>query len=506
MSDPTPTRALGANAPRKRTRKVSHLTDEQIQQKRIVDRRAQRAFRQRTKDCISTLERQFAELKETCDQKENELQKVYKKNANLANCLEAVLNLVSTAVSQNRVDLGGSSAIANFPPLESINARHGNDSSSLSEIDEDDGMHLGDEVIDIDSNSNSDSNSATHDQNWHLPPPPTVDVGQATGDLETGGHHFTTVDRQTNPHHHDHVRIRGTIGNDGNNGADGLQDNAPASPSGPPSPPRSNRIVQTEQHALDHPTGPSIATDNSHEPHYQPCPHIPTPASSTMESSHSHTASSPPFSVLPAHQSSTCPLDQILLDFLKSSRNAISSGQSIQTVVGPQKPTVAALIDDGRVDSVHPLSGIMSRVLSTFPFVELPERLAFFYLMSHTMRWQIHSTKENYESMPSWLRPTVTQITTAYPMWIDNIPWPRVRDILIENPDKYPFQLFSDYYSQHVTINWKFDNLDAVADIENEAVLHSIFEKHIRKLSNWTVSPEFQSCFPAITSAIYNQE
>ncbi|KAH7131718.1 hypothetical protein B0J13DRAFT_678753 [Dactylonectria estremocensis] len=504
MSDPTPTRALGANGPRKRTRKVSHLTDEQIQQKRIVDRRAQRAFRQRTKDCISTLERQFAELKETCDQKENELQKVYKKNANLANCLEAVLDLVSTAVSENRVDLGGSSGSSRLHPVGSSNARHGNDSGSPSEIGEDDGMHLEDEVIDIDSNSNSDSDSANHDQSWPLPPPPIVDVGQANVDLETDGHHFSTVNRLESPCHHQ--SIPGTEGNNGNNASHVLQDNVPVSPPGPPSPPGSNHIVRAEQHPLDHPTGPSIATDNSHESHYQPCPHIPTPASSTQESSNSHTASSPPFSVLPSHQSSTCPLDQILLDFLTSQRNAIASGQSILTIVGPQKPTVAALIDDSRVDSVHPLSGIMSRVLSTFPFVELPERLAFFYLMSHTMRWQIHSTKENYEAMPSWLRPTVTQITTTYPMWIDNIPWPRVRDILIENPEKYPFQLFSDYYSQHVTINWKFDSLDAVADIENEAVLHSIFEKHIRKLSNWTVSPEFQSCFPVITSAIYNQE
>jgi hypothetical protein len=63
--------------------------------------------------------------------------------------------------------------------------------------------------------------------------------------------------------------------------------------------------------------------------------------------------------------------------------------------------------------------------------------------------------------------------------------------MLIENPDDHPFELFSQYYSQNVSVNWQFDSLDAISDVDNEVVLHSIFEKHIRNLKNWTVTTDF---------------
>lgn len=76
--------------------------------------------------------------------------------------------------------------------------------------------------------------------------------------------------------------------------------------------------------------------------------------------------------------------------------------------------------------------------------------------------------------------------------------------MLIENPEEYPFELFSEYYCQNVSVNWKFDSLDAISDIDNDAVLHSIFEKHIRNLKHWTVSSEFRARFPEMMSALYS--
>lgn len=125
--------------------------------------------------------------------------------------------------------------------------------------------------------------------------------------------------------------------------------------------------------------------------------------------------------------------------------------------------------------------------------------------------------------MPPWLRPTVTQITVRHAPWIDNIPWygclsgrpahpahtslrPGVRDAIIEKPDEHSFEVFSQYYSENVRINWTFDSLDAVSDSDSEVVLHSIFEKHVCNLKNWTVLPEFLRRFPAMTSAIYSRD
>ena len=114
---------------------------------------------------------------------------------------------------------------------------------------------------------------------------------------------------------------------------------------------------------------------------------LPTPCSTTIMSTRNENAI---FTVMPPHLAPTCPLDQILVDFRNSRRELISKGAACETILGPRKPTVKALIDTNLVESVHPLSGIMSRVLSTFPFVGMTEKFAFFYLMCLTIRvsWQ----------------------------------------------------------------------------------------------------------------------
>lgn len=96
-----------AASSRKRSRAVSNLTEEQIQHKRNVDRRAQRAFRQRNKECITNLELQFsqlqgtcAELRETCSQKDAQIDSMRDENQSLITCLEAISELVAKALRQ----------------------------------------------------------------------------------------------------------------------------------------------------------------------------------------------------------------------------------------------------------------------------------------------------------------------------------------------------------------------------------------------------------------------
>jgi hypothetical protein len=65
--------AIDPRANKKRIRTISELTEEQIQQKRQVDRKAQRAFRQRTRDRIADLECQVAQLQQSSSRRESEL-------------------------------------------------------------------------------------------------------------------------------------------------------------------------------------------------------------------------------------------------------------------------------------------------------------------------------------------------------------------------------------------------------------------------------------------------
>jgi hypothetical protein len=109
----------------------------------------------------------------------------------------------------------------------------------------------------------------------------------------------------------------------------------------------------------------------------------------------SHAGITPVFTVLPAHVAATCPLDQILLGFLSSRRDMISEGMPADVVVGPLKASVKALVHTELATDVHPLSRVMSEVLSTYPMVGTAERMALFHLMHQTMRvGTLHSSRE----------------------------------------------------------------------------------------------------------------
>lgn len=117
------------------------------------------------------------------------------------------------------------------------------------------------------------------------------------------------------------------------------------------------------------------------------------------------------------------------------------------------------------------------------------------------------------------------QITVPHASWIDNIPWyvpleiakpiptdfvpferPRVRDLLIEHPEKYPFAAFSELYSQNITVNWPYEDMDTVSTHAENIQFNNIFEKHVRKLSNWTVSEPFKDYLPEMIPAIYEKD
>ncbi|CAI7650581.1 unnamed protein product [Penicillium crustosum] len=199
--------------------------------------------------------------------------------------------------------------------------------------------------------------------------------------------------------------------------------------------------------------------------------------------------------------------DQILLDFIASRQSMLARGISPATVLGPEQLCPRDLLEPRTVESTsHAISRVMADVLTTFPHVNLPEKLAFMYLMHLTTRWQVSPNDGSYARMPVWLRPTVTQITVPHAAWIDNIPWPRVRDILIQKPDRYPFAVFSELYSQYVSINWPFDPEDIVVDTGDGPSLNTIFEKHIQRLSNWVAPRQFREYFSEWTSDVYVDE
>ncbi|KAJ4985453.1 BZIP transcription factor [Stagonosporopsis vannaccii] len=508
--------------PKKRARVISSLTEEQLQHKRNVDRKAQRAFRQRTKDSIEKLEQQLASINQKAAESDAKLQQelaaVRRSNQTLQQCLERISELASTAVraiahgDDTEHDRTSGRSPEHSTVAHTGDASHQNEAATGSNQSHNAAPNASRLVTPLTSENDSSSGNVLNDTHYEAErspsmllidttppsqPQPSVhsfDLSQQQQSISPQAHGsvggpMSPIYHQGEPSHHiSPTSLAGTRASYISSSAG--QQYATIDPG------LEERSLN--QYDLAQPAQHDMCNGMQMSPHAADS----APTVSSAQSLHSDPVSI----VLPSHVLPTCPLDEILHNFLISRRDLLKHGMDVDTAAGPSRATVKALLDPQMTNDVHPLSGIMSEVLTTFAHVEQPEKLAFYYLMYKTMRWQIAPSKESYRAMPTWLRPTVTQITVQHAAWIDNIPWPGVRDILIDNPDDHPFDLFSQYYSHNVSVNWPFDHLDAVTDVDNNVVLHSIFEKHVSNLKNWTVSAEFHARFPYMSSAIYSRD
>lgn len=131
-------------------------------------------------------------------------------------------------------------------------------------------------------------------------------------------------------------------------------------------------------------TGTSSFLDASHGTHLPNA--LPTPCSGIVADHWQRPLARAAFNAMPTYLPPSCPLDQILLDFIESRRVTFPGGQESETSLWPLKPKVQALINPNLVQTVDALSAIISRVLSTFEHVQLPEKLAFFHLIYQTSK------------------------------------------------------------------------------------------------------------------------
>lgn len=198
----------------------------------------------------------------------------------------------------------------------------------------------------------------------------------------------------------------------------------------------------------------------------------------------------------------TCPLDSLLLDFLHERRQRAAEGLPTQEIIGPRYPSVSSLLNPMK-DS-HPLSKVFIDILQTFPDIsQLPERVAVLYVMFLLMRWQIHPSQENYERLPEFVRPLPGQLYTPHPAWLDSLPFPAMRERLITDyapPETFPFEHFFIPFTTTLSLNWPYEDTDTLLQSpeSDELMINPVFERHLRRLENWTLGDAFARAFPML--------
>lgn len=207
------------------------------------------------------------------------------------------------------------------------------------------------------------------------------------------------------------------------------------------------------------------------------------------------------WTTLPKNCTPTCPLDSILLNFLQARRRDAGSGGSSNSLTNPAYPSVSSLLNPTGNFQVDPLSRLMADIISKFPNISgLPEQTAVLYIMFVVMRWQLHPTAENYEKIPDWMTPRPSQLFTSHPAWIDHLPWPSMRDKVVARYQEYQFENWFIPFTTGLSLNWPYDPIDCLLSTgeKDDPMINPVFERHLRRIENWSLGPEFAETFPEL--------
>ncbi|KAI0601834.1 hypothetical protein F4775DRAFT_589144 [Biscogniauxia sp. FL1348] len=568
------TAAAAAGGPS--SRGVANLTPEQLAKKRANDREAQRAIRERTRNQIETLEKRVQEL--TSQQPYQELQAVIRQkeaveaeNAEIRGRLASIMALIQPVLSGQQARTAYASPASTFVPSQSVPPTLPPPFTTSSPS-----PHT---PYNIPTPSSATSPVSTADSPLHHSHAPSQSspglkhvmlLNQQRQDLYHGLDISSTGEQlkldfllgpsTATARHHRISRIR--------TGVDGPQD-SPAFQhlpmkhdwNGASLPPRSMTTVAAAAsrqyiHHGGSNSGDSNSSNNNHDHHtysnnsnYHHSNH-----SSGLDHGHEYESNTAATNATPQpwidysnpfnNCAPTCPLDRLLLDFLRERQQRRSDGWGAREVLGPRYPSVSSLLNPARSAYAHPLSKVFTDVLSTFPgLCTLPERVAVLYIMFLAMRWQVDPSPANYDRMPAWIRPTEAQRRIAHPAWVDYIPFPLMRERLVrareedererererqrerereretrwggggsgggngngnggssKREDTYLFEDFFIPFTGTVRVGWPYADEDALllAPDGDEVLVNPVFERHLRRLENWSLGPEFHRAFPAL--------
>ncbi|UPL03575.1 hypothetical protein LCI18_014509 [Fusarium solani-melongenae] len=206
----------------------------------------------------------------------------------------------------------------------------------------------------------------------------------------------------------------------------------------------------------------------------------------------------PEWQMMPLYIPATTKLDEVIISTAAAWRARLHKDEELEK---PAFPSINSLLN--RPSNIEQgLPGTFSETVAAqvwrSPIKTLPERIGFMYNLSHLIRWLVCRTKETYEKMPPFLRPTELQRTVPHAAWISMITSPDARDALIKHMDLSRFEEIRILGGESLSVSWPYP--DSAAFVESpdkqSLMLHPAFEAHLRRRENWVVSKEVCRAFP----------
>lgn len=447
------------------SRGVASLTPDQLAKKRANDREAQRAIRERTKRTIESLETKIRELES--QQPYQELQAVIRQKNAIQAENEDIRRRLSSIVTLIQPILGAQGLTGAHVPFQSVRKLNVQDLASAAHHNAQAG--IGQNGFPPDPYMNGQrpygpqAGQLLHGENQQYQP--YAAEGQAADNRNWN----TSRDLETQ--------------------RDNMQ--------------RGLEMDETGERLSFNMLLDSIGQRPTNLPNQPQQHHSPDSRSSYPAISGFPDQAQAPWTALPKNCDPTCPLDNILLNFMTVQRRELAEGGGTNATsnAAPAYPSVASLLNPTGGHRVDRLSQLMTDVIDKFPNIaNLPERVAVLFFMFSLTRWMINPTQENYERMPEFLTPRPSQILAAHPAWIEHVPFPRLRDKLVATYKEHPFELFFMPFTIGLSVNWPYDPTDCLISTseKEDPIINPVFERHIRRLENWSVSPLLMENFPAL--------
>lgn len=186
----------------------------------------------------------------------------------------------------------------------------------------------------------------------------------------------------------------------------------------------------------------------------------------------------------------------VYVGYRNSRRNLMKQGANMTDVLGGKDLDFRAAIDPSAFHNDLPLSTWASELFGAHRNLRPSDRVACAWMVSTLMRWQICPSREHYEEIPLWLRPTPKQCWVPHSANLEYLPWPQVRDALIS--DK---QASVEVTVNTLSVNWPFSDADILYmdQSTNHLTLAPAFKAHIASLSSWSLASSVLTNLPQLT-------
>ncbi|KAK6387583.1 hypothetical protein LTS17_000852 [Exophiala oligosperma] len=140
----------------------------------------------------------------------------------------------------------------------------------------------------------------------------------------------------------------------------------------------------------------------------------------------------------------------------------------------------------------YALREVDQRIFGTWTSVA--QRIAMVFVCQTLIQYREDPTPENLSRVPGFLRPRPSQERLAHPVVIDFLIWPGMRDRMVFEHEKYSASgLFSAAYVENFSFFWPYSDKEIFVydPFRDRHEFSPVFLQHVYNYENWTMKPGF---------------